>query len=309
MNNQIINPIPNGGAPIFAEDLLNIQENAKEGLNSFLEGIRSLNLSIKQYGAGGNLVNELQTGLFLTNPSYSNNGVGQTSTDVSECYVYLDGEILYFGGSSLNLSASASGLSGNLILLTKGDSLKTPRVFKDGFSKDILITHSLKLTASSYGAGGVFIPTELLGKQAVYLVGSEFGKGENHIFGLKNSLGIFLLENRVLNVETKQQKNVHTVQTVSNGTVEQQIRFILKDGIVQCRGKMSLTSLNDGTILFSLPTGFFSTNRSIRILCCVGTANFVMEIQGNGICILREEITGSGTFTGKILLDGFSYEV
>jgi hypothetical protein len=188
---QIINPVQIGGAPIFVSDLLQIQENAKVYGGSFLEYCVSGTGSPENVN-GANI----KYGVWVTIPEIID-GSNLKSMVIGSALFFIDGELVYFPGGTFDLSSNQGGI--NQVLVGIGDDLKVSRVFKDGNSKEILVTKTAKTYVSGFSNGNqeTFLPSGInRSKQYVQLMSQ--GRAEPTI---KRGLGIEDLEARVTALE------------------------------------------------------------------------------------------------------------
>ena len=184
---QIISPVEIGGAPIFVSDLLEIQNNAKVYGGSFLE------YRVSGTGSPENVngVN-IKYGDWVTIPE-----VITLAGQVGEALFFIDGELVYFPGGTFDLGSTQGGR--NQVLVGIGDDLKVSRVFKDGNSKEILVTKTAKTYVSGFSNGNqeTILPSGIdRSKQYVQLMNQ--GRAEPTI---KRGLGIEDLEARVTALE------------------------------------------------------------------------------------------------------------
>jgi len=97
VQNQLINPQQSGGAPIYIEDLVQVQENAKALFLPMLA--RNAELNGFKYGYSTAVSTEFFTkpGAFITPPIYSNISTGNsvTTCDVSPFTVLLGDKVCY----------------------------------------------------------------------------------------------------------------------------------------------------------------------------------------------------------------------
>ena len=185
----LINPVKQGGAPVFVSDLLRIQENSKVLGGSFLE------YCVLGTGSPRNVKGtNIKYGVWVVPPELISLGALYT---IGDGLFFVDGELIYFPGGAFDFSSDRGGRS--QLLVGAGDDLKVSRVFKDGLNKEFLITKTAKTYTSGFSTSGDFttIPPEVdRTKQYVQLM--ELAAPEPTI---KRGLGIESLEARVTALE------------------------------------------------------------------------------------------------------------
>lgn len=142
-----------GGAPIFADDFLTIQENARaDSLNDY-EYLRKKLPQIDYYqGVGNPDAPNFEAGLILSGLEYDN--TDPQNPIISEGYILSGGEVCYFAGAQFNTGPTAQGL----VYLFKGAESPVSRVFNDGGNKEILTSFVCSSELGSIGAQGPVMP-------------------------------------------------------------------------------------------------------------------------------------------------------
>jgi len=142
-----------GGAPIFADDFITIQENGRADFINSMEYYRR-RLPLVQYyqGPGNPLAPEHEAGLILSGCEYDN--TDPQNPVISEGFIYSEGEVCYYPGGTFNTGPTAPGL----IYLYKGPESPISRTFNDGGSKEILTSFTCVAERGSIGATGPTLP-------------------------------------------------------------------------------------------------------------------------------------------------------
>ena len=135
---KIINPVPLGGAPFFAEDFLNIQEKLSIELKYFYEELVRTSGTTFELGLRGAVINRFKNGVVITQPEIDN--TDPLNTIIGAFTYYVDEEVIYFPGGVFNLSAGVAGAS--VVIFGADSGLKTSRVFKDASTKDMFIKYN-----------------------------------------------------------------------------------------------------------------------------------------------------------------------
>lgn len=128
---KIISTVPIGGAPLFVDDIVRIQENASAEIYSIIEYYK------KQIGGGW--------GFLITNPTIDASVIGATT--IGEFYFYANEKIHYFSGGIFDLSINPC-----LYFYAENDVFEQ-RTFNDAGNKNLFVTNSV-----SYIAGNLVNP-------------------------------------------------------------------------------------------------------------------------------------------------------
>jgi len=164
-----------GGAPIFADDLVRIQENERaDNLNYFEALRRLLPPLLYQQGAGNPDAKEFENGLILSGLEYDY--TNPAAPVVSEGYILSGGEVCYYPGGILS-----AGVGQQLLYLYKGAAVNTQRVFS-GVSKDILVKYDVVVETSNFGTQSLPTGTAITSADEVVVLGITQGviKGESY---------------------------------------------------------------------------------------------------------------------------------
>lgn len=133
-----------GGAPLFANDFVRLQQNAKADAINFQEGLRR-RLGNMAYYRGSNPAEEMHSfGIILAGCTYDNSTSG--SVTLSEGYILSEGEICYFPGATY----SASPITLSVFYLRKGALLTESRVFSDGANKEFLVEREVEVFQTTW---------------------------------------------------------------------------------------------------------------------------------------------------------------
>jgi len=136
-----------GGAPIFADDILRVQENNRKDYINTMEALR-LKLPALLYGSTQNFKN----GLILSGCEYDN--TDPLNPVLSPGFILSGGEVCFYPGGTYN-----TGTSTGLIYLYKGAEAPVSRVFNDGTSKEILTSFTCTVETANVSGGALVMPT------------------------------------------------------------------------------------------------------------------------------------------------------
>ena len=140
-----------GGAPIFADDLVRIQENERANTLNYFEALRRLLPELPTWN-GAALVKQFENGLILSGLEYDN--TDPANPVVSEGYILSGGEVCYYPGGTI----ATGGVNRGLLYLYKGAAVNTARTFNVGGSKDILVTYDVVVETANTSVNGVELP-------------------------------------------------------------------------------------------------------------------------------------------------------
>jgi hypothetical protein len=145
-----------GGAPIYADDLVRIQENNRGDILNYFEALRRLLPELLTWD-GATQSKQFESGIVLSGLEYDNSD--PANPVVSEGYILSGGEVCYYPGGTI-----ATGLTNRgLLYLYKGAPSYTSRTFSVGGSKEILVTHDIVVETGQVTANGL----ELAGGSAI----------------------------------------------------------------------------------------------------------------------------------------------
>lgn len=146
---QLINPANSGGAPLYVEDMVRLQQHAQSLSLPMLKHsaeIAGFTLPILDSGTGGQEIGRTKAGFYVTPPSFELVSDDNTTASVvvSEFTAYIDGKLCVYNGGTLDfISFSAAAYDGYFVEV--GNELKETRVFRDGVNRELFITHEVKL--------------------------------------------------------------------------------------------------------------------------------------------------------------------
>jgi len=136
-----------GGAPIFADDILRVQENNRKDYINTMEALR-LKLPALLYGSTQNFKN----GLILSGCEYNN--TDPLNPVLSPGFILSGGEVCFFPGGTFN-----TGTATGLIYIYKGAEAPVNRTFNDGSSKEILTSFTCTVETANVSGGALVMPT------------------------------------------------------------------------------------------------------------------------------------------------------
>ena len=167
---NLINPIAQGGAPIYANDLLATQENAKIATGQNYENLsRNCDFIFDRFGTA-----ILSSGFFITLPVYnlqSDDGFANSIWDISSFYCWLDGEVCFYPGGTLTFRTMIAAQR-DAWFVVKGAPTNESRVFKDGINKPMIYTPTVELFQANetpLQIGWENVPPQYVGRQAVQI--------------------------------------------------------------------------------------------------------------------------------------------
>ncbi|GAB3194695.1 hypothetical protein ABID22_000137 [Pontibacter aydingkolensis] len=238
MNKKFISPLPSGGVPITSEDFLMIQDELHEALNSLCAGINDA--------------------FVISGCDVSFNGF---NIAIGAGVVFVDSQVMKF-----------DGYTGSFPCYVKaGTVVKSPRIYKDGFSKDT-ITQRKAICNTSTSGNGVIKFNPMPEKTLKYSITSYVdGRITQEITDRTN--GDTSLNNRITSEVAALTNSINTKLTKTNeawqnatynagttnfgsGSKPAQYKKT-SDGIVFLRGQMSISvSTGGGYTSFTLPAGY-----------------------------------------------------
>jgi len=200
---EFLSPIPIGGAPIFADFLLSLQTNANAKATAFYDYLVSLSGVTQQLDSGGTPVREHKNGVFLTEPT-TDTGF---PTQIEPCLVYLNGKVLLFEGGETVFEDNQFITTYLKISEDFAATEIEKKTFKDGVSKDLLVTYKTKYETISTSAtsSSIPIPSGDESSEHVYL------KFSGAIQSPKNVLGLDQVASNTGRIEVLEQSKVKYV--------------------------------------------------------------------------------------------------
>lgn len=145
-----------GGAPIYADDIIRVQDNDQADILNHFESNRRLLPELLTWD-GATQSKQFENGLIISGLEYDN--TDPANPVVSEGYIFSDGEVCYYPGGTIPTGLINRGL----LYLYKGGSTNTSRTFNVGGSKDILVTHNIAVEVGAVTGNGL----ELDGSTAI----------------------------------------------------------------------------------------------------------------------------------------------
>lgn len=278
---QLINPVAQGGAPFFADDLLRVQENAKKSTLNFYEGSKIGGFRFGLTTQNGTTYAGTP-GLLLNIPNYNvidDNG-NVANVGVSSFFVYLDGEVCFYPGGTLEFKTLQSPLY-DAYAVVKGQPMKESRVFRDGVSREIVVTQTVQLYRCSSNPSGWIYPNDIVGKDSVAI--TPFFNSDNinssswkylHPNTIRTSLGGKEIIDLLQEHETKINENATEIDGL--GVVEE-IKFFSNDlvdaDLVVNNGSdpLVLTRLSNGMVNVSGALFMGARNRTLQCLILNGS--------------------------------------
>ena len=308
------------------DDFLQIQENAKITSGAYYEQLRINCSFLDRYPASG-YVKITEPGLFLQVPTYTeisqSGGIGVFA--VSACYMWLDGEVCFYPGGTLNFTSDDSIDSLTAYAAIKGTPIKEPRVFKDGGNKELLVTHTVELygVTNSSGSNGWSAPGIIFGRQAC-LIDKSYRKGfqdqprDNNYYmkhpgGMWDALKVIDLIDNLVSVFDATTTTKYTVTAKTALTTDKSFSFYETNNIIQGVGYGSINDQPAGLLLFTIPQGMAATTGDVKLPGLARTNenngyNWDVIITSIGAYLSDPKFSG-GTFTGSVTFDGVSYRI
>jgi len=288
----IAQPQP-GGAPIYIDDLAQIQENAKTiGLGALKYNAEKKGFRFSR-ASGTDILYNTKAGAFITPPVYSNiqTGSSVTTCDVSPFTVLLGEKVCYYPGGSIEVR-SLFAATPTAIAVTEGDELKEARVFRNGQTHDVVVSNSVKLTPMTQGTSGWDYNSSIKDKYAVALVpafhdgngatpgGSNQTSGFINLYHMNHPntnwdlLGIGGAVQQAYEPLKKSDLNIGSWVSVGGGGTysgsQRQGVLVRKESInqlIRFQGEIYIDDLSGSVLkVAQLPTGFL-LNRNHKIAC------------------------------------------
>lgn len=225
-----------GGAPIYADDLVRIQENNRGDVLNYFEALRRLLPELLYYAGPANpTVKSHENGLILSGLEYDN--TNPAAPVISEGYILSGGEVCYYPGGTLTTGLVNSGL----LYLYKGAPTYTARTFSVGGSKDILVTHDVVIEQSAKLSTGPSMPsgTGIVITDEVVIIeaGITSGLGESY-FSMRAALDINPIGSQI------SQSAWVAASMVGSITVDSQLGYcasrVNKDRTTEIRGSVNV---------------------------------------------------------------------
>ena len=238
---KLIQPVPIGNAGFFADDFLNEQRNSNIDANAFHEYLVSLSGS--EFLDGTTLL--FKNGAAVAPPTVTDiNGVAEDT--VSDCYIYLDNELLYFAGGNFILH-SAGPSSDNVIILSKGTSVKTSRVFGDGSSKEMFEVFPVIVTPATRTPTGLILPASIDSSKQHLVIERGGITGDP-----RTALGIAVNRTEIIALKSITSPGVWVkIGDISPINQNAEMAYRITGNIIEWRGRATTTA--GDTLLINLP--------------------------------------------------------
>jgi hypothetical protein len=325
---ELLKEQQSGGAPIYIEDLVQVQENAKALTIPTLK--RNAELNGFAFKTNGDVKFTI-AGAFITPPIYSNivTGSSVTTCDVSPFTALLGDKVCYYPGGQIEV-VTLLAAQYSAIAVTAGTELVESRTFRNGQTNDIIVTNSVVLTAMTKISGQNdqwLVNNEVNGKYTVAL--APFFNPENNqsitsssyyryhpnmdwdVQGLSETIkkanepvGASSLQ--ISSWESLSDSGADAGAILNNALV----RSESLSRLLRFRGQIELDNISNGNTrkVAQLPTGF-QVFRQQQVVCVLPqdstkTVSAYLEIRTNGGIYIgvNGNVTGSTTVTAY--LDG-----
>jgi hypothetical protein len=297
-----------GGAPIFADDLVTIQENARADFLNGLEYYRSKLPPLLYYqGIGNPTAANFKNGLILSGCEYNN--TNPQNPVVSEGFIYSGGEICYFPGGTYNTGPTNAGL----IYLFKGAETTVSRVFNDGGNKQIFTSFACTVETASVGAQGPQMPagTAIVPTSEVVVIccGVNTQTIAESYFTKEAALGLVNLGAQINKPAWVSHLSLNTFVSFDGTIMPFLVSRILKGQYTEIRGGLKINSATIGggsnVTLATLSSHSITTGASVGI--SASWNNQALEaprvsVNLNGQIRLQEPSTGWSHLAGDPIL-------
>jgi len=234
-----------GGAPILADDIITLQENARADLLNELEYYRSKLPALMYYqGVGNPNAANFKNGLILSGCEYNN--TDPQNPVISEGFIYSGGEICYFPGGTYNTGPTNAGL----IYLFKGAETTVSRVFNDGGNKQIFTSFACTVETASVGAQGPQMPagTAIVPTSEVVVIccGVNTQTIAESYFTKEAALGIITMGAQLFKPAWVSHSSLNTFVSFDATTMPYLVSRILKGNFTEIRGGLKINSATIG---------------------------------------------------------------
>ena len=257
-----------GGAPILADDIITLQENARADLLNELEYYRSKLPALLYYqGVGNPLAANFKNGLILSGCEYNN--TNPQNPVISEGFIYSGGEVCYFPGGTYNTGPTNAGL----IYLFKGSETTVSRVFNDGGNKQIFTSFGCTVETANIGAQGVTMPagTAIVAGTEVVVIccGVNTQAIAESYFTKEAALGIINIGAQLYKPSWVSASSLNTFVSYDATTMPFLVSRVLKGNVTEIRGGLKINSATIGggsnVRLATLSSHSISTGTSVGI--------------------------------------------
>jgi hypothetical protein len=174
IDKRLIQNVPIGGAPMFIDDIVRIQENASAETNAsfrfFVDKIPNYNIGVIS-PAGTDIID---WGLLLSKPTIDATVIG--ATVIGEFMFFANDRIHYFGGGVFDFTVN------EVVYFYPNDDAFETRVFNDAGSKNLFTENTVSFIYGNFQNVTIETPVPA-GKQAVRIgyfnISNEFGVVQN----------------------------------------------------------------------------------------------------------------------------------
>ena len=274
-----------GGAPIFADDVLRVQDNGISNVINYYEAVRRLLPELLTWD-GATQSKQFENGLIIAGCEYDN--TDPANPVVSEGFILSGGEICYFPGGTYNTGLGAPGL----LYLYKGAATGVNRTFNDGGNKEILISYGVVIETGQITANGI----ELNGSTAITptdeVVVLQIGtsnpfNGEDY-FSMQAGLKVAEVADQITESVFSGASNF-TAGVSLGSTLPYMVSRVKKDGTTELRGSLLITAAAQaGADLKLCELGAFNVNSPNTIPVFGGPQNVNFEASQIGVNLLGD---------------------
>lgn len=301
------NELEVGGAPIFADDILRVQENNTADYINFYDAFRRVLPKLPVPGGPS-----FESALILAGLEYDN--TDPENPVVSSGYILSGGRICYFPGGTYNTGAVNPGL----LYIFKGADVTTSRVFDDGNSKPILVEH-LAIAELGEIVGGVLqMPAATTITSSDFVAVLQIGlpndfKGEDY-FTINTALGITGLGLQMSEPIFKAATNFFASVSLGD-SMPYLVSRVNNDGTTEIRGSVKLNGGQSGAsiTLFRLGENNISYSASSEIPIFVGASNntnlgpLTVTVSKLGDVTMQEPASGWPASTTEFVFNSIIY--
>lgn len=299
-NRQFTTPILPGGAPVNANELVNIlQNNQSIEVFNFFESLLDTSGNTEEF-SGGLPIKTIKNGISLAQPTIDLSI--PTSAVVGPFSYYVDGKVIYHVGGTFDLSSS--GGTTNVILMGADSGAIEQKTFNDGISRDLFVKYEGTTAPTTQTSSvGTRIP-EGVNLSNQYVILSSTGVTPT----AADSLGITESVAKISVLEEKTTFGEWQDMTIS-GSVSVDRSFQARkrgDGLIQWRGRGTFTSNGGTDNIGGVPSGFQPSR----------TSDFLNFVPNDGEASLRTgliqfrnviEVRTTTAVAGIVIFDGIEY--
>lgn len=313
---EISGKMDTGGAPIFNDDLIMLQQNSDSDFINSMEYYRRKLPTLYYYINPGNpSVKKHENGLILSGLTYDN--TNPLLPVISEGYFLSGGEVCYYGGGTI------VPLDPNpcLVSLKKGAPLFTSRIFSDSINKEITVSYGVVVEISQIAGPGVIFPTGSTTVITDEVVVIECGAVSTRriaesYFTKEAALGVNTLGNR-LSTSTFAQATTTVTSNPFTSFVTNRGTFLVSrvdnEGFTHIHGAVKFTGSTANELDIQLTSHSFTHSPSdpIGIPCMVNidanTLYFPAMASVFSSGVIRFKANFNGLATNNFVLDAVYY--